>query len=311
MTKIDYVNFVCSKLHRTDNPSKDEARQYCRLRYQTLYDSRAWRDTQSIFATNISTTQVHILPYIIDRVIGVRWGDHIPLINEQLWAMLTIDPSVFDDVGDPGSFSIYSPSAVALPPGGGKISISTTVSAPDFHVSIYGVKNSEERSESIYVTGLSTIESANEYDEIITLAKSNETHDLVVRRLDTSVQILYLKPYEKKRTHQRLHLHSTPRTEATSLVLCKRKHQPLVNDFDSPEDIRGIETALLAFLEGDMLESGRHYGKAQLKYQEAAMAAMAMADLERHQSANVVRIIPHEGSAEGVDIYPSKANFFG
>lgn len=307
MTLIDYVNHVCTKMHRVDAPSKNEARMYCRNRYQTIYDSRGWRDATSVFATTLNG-QVKILPYIVDRVLACRWGSLIPLVNEQLWTILTIDPTRFEETGDPVSFSIYSPSGVLLSPGGGYINLQTATSSPNFNVSIYGSKDSEEASESVLITGMSAVQSVNQYDDIYTLSKSDETHDLMVRRVDTSGQILYLRTHEKERKHQRIHFHSAPQNASTGLVLCKRKFRPILNDHDAPE-LSGIEVALLAFLEGDMLESQRHFGKAQLKYAEAAMAVQTMADMERHQSANIVRIIPFDGG-DYSDIPNSKSTWW-
>ena len=66
---------------------------------------------------------------------------------------------------------------------------------------------------------------------------------------------------------------------------------PALTDSDSPK-INGIDNALLAYVEGDMLEHMRQYGKAQVKQQEAAGAMMLMRDLESAQSAKIARLIP-------------------
>jgi len=66
---------------------------------------------------------------------------------------------------------------------------------------------------------------------------------------------------------------------------------PLMADTGEPT-INGIENALLAFVEGDTLEHMRQYGKAQIKYQEAAGQMAVARDLDVHQSARVTRIVP-------------------
>jgi len=81
-----------------------------------------------------------------------------------------------------------------------------------------------------------------------------------------------------------------PDKAKTLLVLGKLKITAL-GDTDSPK-IQGIDTALLAYVEADMLEHMRQYGKAQVKQQEAAGAMMLMRDLETAQSAKVARLIP-------------------
>lgn len=81
-----------------------------------------------------------------------------------------------------------------------------------------------------------------------------------------------------------------PDKAKTLLVLGKLKLTAL-GDSDSPK-INGIDNALLAYVEGDMLEHMRQYGKAQVKQQEAAGAMMVMRDLESAQSAKIARLIP-------------------
>jgi len=81
-----------------------------------------------------------------------------------------------------------------------------------------------------------------------------------------------------------------PKESKTLLILGKLKITAL-GDSDSPL-IKGIDNALLAFVEGDMLEHLRQYGKAQAKYQEAASQLTIAKDMENHQSASNTRIIP-------------------
>ena len=81
-----------------------------------------------------------------------------------------------------------------------------------------------------------------------------------------------------------------PKEEKTLLILGKIKLIEL-GAADSPV-INGIDNSLLAFVEGDMLEHLRQYGKAQIKYQEAAGQLQIAKDMETHQSASNTRIIP-------------------
>ena len=63
-------------------------------------------------------------------------------------------------------------------------------------------------------------------------------------------------------------------------------------DTDTPA-LNGVDNALLAFAEGDMLERARQYSKAQIKYQEAASQVQIMKDLENGQRQSISRIIPY------------------
>ena len=82
----------------------------------------------------------------------------------------------------------------------------------------------------------------------------------------------------------------TPDTAKTLLVLGKLKLVALA-DSDSPK-ISGVDNALLAFVESDMLRHLRQYGKAQVTLQEAAGQMQLMRDLETAQAAKVSRLIP-------------------
>lgn len=61
---------------------------------------------------------------------------------------------------------------------------------------------------------------------------------------------------------------------------------------DADFSIRGCENAIMAFVEGDLLEYSRQHGKAQAKFAEAAALVSVMKDMERNQQQQVSRIIP-------------------
>jgi hypothetical protein len=308
MTLSDYVEFICTKMHRTDDPSREEARTYVKARYRTLYESTPWRDTQQIGAISMGGGQEAILPHIVGAVMACRWSSQINLRNDSLFTVLSIDPSRFDQEGEPISFSVIAPSGVLISPAGSKLHLSTTDSAPNFTVSIYGSFEGEERSEIVSITGPGVVESTYEYDEIYSLTKADTLHNLSVSSLITGMQLLYLKAYENERIHQRISFHSTAVNTSTGLVLYKRTFRPLINDSDSPDPIGGIETTLLALAEADMYQASRQFSKKDNKLQEAAMAAAVMLDLERNQSANLTRIIPDLSVTSG-EILTSKEWF--
>ena len=308
MTLGDYVDLVCTKVHRTDEPSREEARKYIASRYQMIYESYPWRDACEVSGIACTATQTVILPHIADRVIGCRWGSGLTLRNDSLWTILQIDPSAFDRMGDPVSYTIYSPSAVHTAPPGQQITAQTTVASPDFLVSVYGSYLGQDKSEMIRLTSTVPVLSVNRYDAIHTLSKYNDSHDLTVRAADTSEELLYLGAAEKERKHQRLHLHSVPNNAAIALVLYKRQIKPLINDSDAPE-IAGIDNALLSCAIADMRESERQYSKAAQKLQEGIGLVGTMADLERHQSESVVRLIPIISDNEDF-VWGSDKSFF-
>jgi hypothetical protein len=66
---------------------------------------------------------------------------------------------------------------------------------------------------------------------------------------------------------------------------------PILSDDGEPK-INGIDNALLSFVEGDILEHMRQYGKAQVKYQEAGNHLAVARDMDNHQSGRITRIVP-------------------
>ena len=310
MTLGDFVDLVCTKVHRTDEPSRAEARKYIASRYQMIYESYPWRDACEVAATAITASQTVILPYIADRIIGVRWSSGITLRNESLWTILQIDPARFDTQGDPVTYTIYSPSGVYASPAGQQVTVQTVTPSPDFSVSIYGSSQGQDKVESISLTSTLAVVSRNNYDEIHTLSKYNDSHDLTVRRADNFEEILSLSAAEKERKHQRLHFHSTPTNATSLLVLYKRQIKPLVNDSDAPE-LAGIDNALLSCSIADMRESERQYAKANAKMEEGVALVRTMADLERHQSESVVRLIPIISDNEDFVWGSDKSRFLG
>ena len=280
-------------MHRTDAPSRAEARKYLQSRYQMIYEGCAWRDVCAMMVVPFDAAQVVIFPAIVDRIIGIRWSNNYSLRNESLWTIMEIDPNRFDQVGDPISYSIISPSALATTPGGSALHLSTTSTTATFPVSIYGSHQNQEVNETVQVPNVGFVQSANQYDEVYSLSKSTTGIDLSVGRADSGAQVLYLRPYERERKHQRVHFHSVPRNSSpNALLMFKRTFKPLISDSDAPE-ISGIDNALLSAAISDMLEGQRQYGKAQAKMQEAVAMIAVMSDMERHQSASVIRIIPN------------------
>ena len=82
-----------------------------------------------------------------------------------------------------------------------------------------------------------------------------------------------------------------PKTAGNVCVLGKLHWVELADT--GPPALNGVDNALLAFAEGDMLERARQYSKAQIKYQEAASQVQIMKDLENGQRQSISRIIPY------------------
>lgn len=296
MTLGELADLVCQKTHRTDTQSRTEAKAYIKARYQMLWDSRPWRDSLALLTVTAPAEQTLILPPIVGRVLTARWGDVTTLQVEQLGSLFYLDPGIFDTIGQPATFSIAAPSAVSIEPGGQKLRMTSSDPTTEAVVTVRGMLGNNEKTERVTLSGTSVVESVNDYDEVLLLSKGSTSVDLTVTNEDGDT-LLFLQTWETFKEHQRLHFHGTPRAADTLLVLYKRKIRPLVEESDGTE-LTGLDNALLASAIADMLEGQRQYAKAQLKASEASQLAAAAADLETHQSASSIRIIPCDAGFE-------------
>lgn len=90
--------------------------------------------------------------------------------------------------------------------------------------------------------------------------------------------------------YARIKLSPTPDAAGTLYALCKLKWVTL-GDSDSP-CLRGIDNALLAFAEGDMLERNRKYEQAKVKFAEGSAHLAVMANIERDQQQQNSTVVP-------------------
>lgn len=89
----------------------------------------------------------------------------------------------------------------------------------------------------------------------------------------------------------RVKLIPVPKEAGTLFTLGKLKLANLTNDTDSPT-IRGIDNALIAFTEADMLERARRTDEGVAKRQQAVEELSIVHDMEKGQQQNTSRIIP-------------------
>ena len=303
MTLGELVTLACTKMHRVDAESQAEMKVYLRARYRMIWDSRPWKDAIDVMDAGDEGDQEVILPCIVDRVLAVRWN-RITLDSEQLITIFLTDPQRFDSISNPLTYSIIPPSGVAVSPAGERL-LMFSDSTANFTVAIHGLLGTIEKKEQVAVAGGGASSSVNAYDEILSLSKSSRTNDLTVKNLATNETIINLRSEETSKPHQRLMLHSAPTEARNVFILYKRRCPELVNDSDATE-LSGVDNALLASGIADMLEAQRHYGKAQMKAQEAGILTQAAADLDTHQQANTIRIIPWEGFDSGEGDLPGK-----
>ena len=291
MTLGELANLVCLKVHRNDDDAKAEARAYLRARYEVIWNAYLWRDTLCEVLIPVGDVQrVMILPGIVDRVVNVLF-DQRALSVESMQVIYRAEASRINATVDPDKFSILAPSAVSVQPDDSQLRFTADSENAFGKVSIRGMRDNEELSETLSLNGVNFVFSANSYTEVLSLSK--ESTDYALHVTDVSENpLLDLAASETSRAFQRITLHSNPVSEKPISVLAKRRIKPLIEDSDATE-LTGIDNALLALGIADMLEAMRQYAKAQAKVQEANALVDQMARLEREQSASCVRIIPN------------------
>jgi hypothetical protein len=93
---------------------------------------------------------------------------------------------------------------------------------------------------------------------------------------------------------QRVRLVEAPGAATTIRVLGKRK-APTFTDNNDESGLSGADNCLIAFVQADMLQRERQYGKAQVLQQEAIALLDQLRHLETVQQAHHVRMMPDSG----------------
>lgn len=314
MTLASIADFVCKKVGKTDAASVSICKDFIRQRHEMIYDTGLWKDSIKIqqFAlttkdspdTNPYTAdadnpyayeQEITLPYEIARPISVVYETTV-MTYRDLQALVRIHPESLFDEGVPATYTEIEP-----------IAFGKSTSTDPFRVLLRARSNSADDGKTIYfkgildgnpvgesfVLGTSARYGAQEFDEVHYISKDVTSGTVTVSNGATDQVI----PAEETRYSLcRLRLNLVPEYVASEtvnlIVVGKKRLRPLRNDYDEPQ-IRGIDNALIAYAEGDMLERSRQFGKAQVKYGEASSLLDVVRDLERGQSSAVSVLQPN------------------
>src|SRR4029077_10800303 len=138
-----------------------------------------------------------------------RWEAQSGLLHvEEMAQQFRLHPETFESVGEPIGFSIISPSAKTMSPGGGKVSIYSSDTNARYSVSIRGSLGETDQAEVIRASGTSPVYSRYSYDKTRSLRQDDQSFDLFVE--DQSGGNLLTPPAnETSRLHQRIAFTST------------------------------------------------------------------------------------------------------
>ena len=149
--------------------------------------------------------------------------------------------------------------------------------------------------------GTALVNTTQAWHRIFRMTKSNQAAAFIVTQNSPSPAKAWVWPPDAETAEfARIRL-IAPRSSAFTLgVLVKKRLRQMRLDADPPM-IRGIDNALLALTEADMLERGRQYAKAQAKSGEGLAMIQLALDEEKNQAASDARIVPAMYQVEGTD----------
>lgn len=292
----DMAELVCSKVGRTDSDSLTLCKTFLKRRYQLVYNQHMWKDSLDIAEiqsrlTEFGPTNMPIMPRWMELVVAVRVGDSTTLSVEDQSLFFKRDPALFNRSGSsPDSFHQIRPYFFPFYlPSDGDIYIKSLNGGDDGKkVHLADTDSGIVRS----VTLTSTYVSSISLEDIIEPKVTKDITNGPVSFGDTSEAEDFVIPgYETDVRFERIRLLQDPGETVTLLVLAKRRITSLSADSDSPI-IQGIDDALIAHAQADMLENSRQYAKSESKRSEAVAQVKVAIDMEKNQSASVSRITP-------------------
>lgn len=306
------ASFITSRVGKSDADSLSACKDYIRARHEMIFDSDLWKDSLELASFNLPTRdttdsspytsdsvetvyeQDFTLPYRVARPLGVIYNG-CNLNYRELQTEVVLNPSTLNNYGSPLTYTEMEPRA-----------ISKRASEEPVRVQLQGYADSADNGVEVYFKGTTDDRpiaetmtlSANtqwgsvDFDEIHYVSKATTTGEV---SFTVGAVVEDIPAEETKYSLARIRLGLRPQWVSGDTVpiiaLGKRRIRPLRNDSDEPM-IRGVDNALIAYVTGDMLERGRQYAKAQVKFSEGDRLLASLRNLERSQSGHVQLITP-------------------
>ncbi len=302
MTLQEIAEFVGDKVGTPDADSLTIAKQFARRRYQMLWNRHAWKDTLVYFTDTLDAAENIILcPGDVERVMALRLGTETSAYPVNNTDIFQSDPAAFERTGKPtrwqelpGLCQVYTPSTAEQPWG----AVATSNSDYLKTCTVVYIDTSGRIQKDT-----TTIQSTSTYDmlldslfSIVSFSVSEEAVGQISLVANDPLQGGGIATINEGQSSApikgRLRVFDTP-TEETAVYGLGKRHFPDINNASEAPIIRGLDLALLSYVEGDMLARQRQRGKASLCYSEAEAHVRALLDEERNQSASIIRMIPY------------------
>lgn len=268
-------------------------REFLRRNYQTLYDMFLWPESLVMVRVPYATEQV-VLPEYIDKVLGVRGSNDQRMFPADAGLILDITPSMFDEIGQPISYTTLTPVAVAtLPPTLTKLVLASTSSLDRSPVVLRGevISTGTQVEEQITLNGTTPVTTVWSYDIPITIAKNITWGYVTVNAQSDNRSLVQLLPYQRESKFQRLWFLPAPQQPGYALVLGKRTIRPLLTDQDTPI-ITGVQQVLIAAAAADLFRKLEKHDLATAMLQKADGSMKVLKDKNTDQAASAPRFVP-------------------
>lgn len=308
MTLSEIATLITNKLGRTDsgnaNSSVDICKSFINRRYKMIYDNTMWLESLAtavewVFDRDVTISNNPEVYYSggsaakIDRVIAANFAEadvetvNSITVSSPAGIKYQMSSTSGWNVGD--TFYAYGfPNTVQALNGKKTVDV---VHAE--YLSIADPTNLQTANGNYNITGWITADE-NAFAEITPIDwwKHFKVDPSLLVEQDTTLQTPenFVHLPKDGSGNPRVRLIPGPSKEGLLHVLGKVAWTELTDD-DSPV-IHGIDEALLAYAEGDMLERGRKYAKAQIKFQEGAALLQAMRQAQVQQFASDPVVIP-------------------
>lgn len=332
MTLAELARIVTSKVGHTDEESVAVCKDFLRQRYEMVWNEALWKESVGVFfetefatlpPTNTASAPIFdevLLNPAIDRPLALRYvSDSKSRVLEasDLSATLFSDPGRFERIGDPVSFTITGSQASDHYRNGITLLevFSDSVSDVGQEIRIAednGITGFRKR-ETLVLNGTSSVLTTNTYANPTMISKGATAGRVTVqvpsssRVTDIDIarpKLVELEPHERERQHVKVKIQGQPREQFALITVGKRRFPGLREDLDSPT-LSGVDNALIAYAQADMLERERQYGKAAMKVQEGGAMLDQLKRLETHQQATISRVVPATGPQYDYDLKPS------
>jgi len=307
----EMATFICRKVRASDVNALRDCKAFLKQRYQLIYDESLWRDsiwgwdftfTPDLVAKPESYGGTYLLPDVVGRLLALRSeNEQVRSVPEEQLYRSSINE--FSQTGNPVRFTQGAPVVLMFPPEYPDSDVWLSFDAADAAIVIRVNYIDANGNRQVVSQTLGTAAVIASSVRVVERATKAGTAAPVVFQ-SAGADAFISAPAAATAWPARIPVQLIPRpTEATALkALVKKKALPLTEDEDVPE-LRDCENALLALAQGDMLERGRQYGKAQAVYGEAGTLLTVLKNQHAFQENQLVQIIPaiyeQSGEVEG------------